>query len=379
MAGFTLEFTDEKTVRRADAKRIQQGEIYVGPERQGTILKSCLCAGFWHPKQQIGAICHITGFRDDGAHTPHGALEAMRKGLSQFGLDISDCKCFLLGGAERASHVYDATVNALKKHNIQWQELDVMGGYHRKFVFDPSNGHILLYRKSDKEIAESAKKTYSSDRSYECFYDPKRRLITGASLFFRNQTLIHHLRNTILPELIEKERSERLHIWCAGCSLGMEAYSIAMIGLDWLNKRNCENVDFRILGSDISGEALLTARKGQYTVTENNELRQSGVFKKYTRSAGVNTIVMADQVRAVCAFRQRDIQAGSRHKFEVVVCDHVLQYFAPDIQAEMIEGLVTGFQSRTFAYIASPTPSVADLLQNRYKLKQLGRNFYRAM
>ena len=302
----------------------------------------------------------------------------MRKGLARHGLDLKDCLCFLLGGAERARNVYHMTTAALLERGIEWQELDVLGFYHRKFLFDPATGHIRMFRKSDQEMIESARKTYSSDRSYACFHDPKRRLITGASLFFRNQTLIHHLRNTILPTLVEEEGRSRLHVWCAGCSLGMEAYSIAMVALDWLKRRNHGDVDFRVLGSDISGEALVTARRAQYTMTERNELRNSTLFKRFTRDIGNNRIEMTDEIKNICAFRQRDIQAGSRHLFECVVCDHVLQYFASDIQADMLEGLSSGMARRAFAYIATPTPSVSDLLRDKYHLENLGRYFYRA-
>jgi len=43
----------------------------------------------------------------------------------------------------------------------------------------------------------------------------------------------------------------------------MEVYSVAMIVLEWLSRRWKANVDFRILGTDISSEALEVASKGE--------------------------------------------------------------------------------------------------------------------
>src|SRR6266540_1973910 len=55
-------------------------------------------------------------------------------------------------------------------------------------------------------------------------------ITTNETLFFRDPPLWETLRQEILPELIERRRTERrLHLWSAACSSGQEPYSLAML------------------------------------------------------------------------------------------------------------------------------------------------------
>ena len=371
-----LELTlSPKNFHNHNCKRIQQGEVWVGFEPQGTILKSCICVGFHHAEKGIGAISHITGFRDDGGHHVHGALMELRKGLRRHGLEFSDCQCFLLGGAARARHVFDSIVQELQEQGIRYKALDILGNFHRKFVFEPAAGRITLYKKLQSEIADEAKKTYSSDRNYKCFHDPKRRLITGASLFFRNDLLLNAIGDVALPDLMK--RAKRLHVWCAGCSNGMEAYSAGIIILDWLENRGLSSSGFKILGSDISAEALGTGQKGEYRVSEQGVRKNQTLFKKYTERIDAHNIRMGPELKSHITFKQRDIRIGSRrHLFELVICDHVMQYFSPEIQLEMLGPLANAVQPGGYAYISSPSPVIAEQIAQTYGFKILERHFY---
>ncbi|MFW6256495.1 MAG: CheR family methyltransferase [Candidatus Sumerlaeota bacterium] len=358
--------------------RIQQGETYVGTEVQGTYLKSCMCVGFYHGERGIGAISHITAFRDDGAHTPAGALSELEKKLKKFGLRPGDCQCFLIGGVDKARHVYERTASELTRRGIPYKILDVLGEYHRKLLLDPSTGKLLLYKKAGGEVLAEAKRAFSSDRSYQVFHDPKRRLITGASLFFRNETLLEHITRTVAP--VYAKEGGRFHIWCAGCSLGMEAYSVAMVVMNHLDRLGLKKLDFRILGTDISDEALAKAKAGEYNLSRDAVKKYASIFEKYTTRMDSRTIRVNPQIRSKVHFIQRDIREGSRkHRFEMVLCDHVFQYFDTDVQLEFLKGLVTGVQPRGFLYVSSPSPHPQRALTQNGAYECLSRHFYRQL
>jgi len=85
-------------------------------------------------------------------------------------------------------------------------------------------------------------------------------LTTGETYFFRDSGQHVLLQNRILPELLERRKMERaLRIWCAACSSGEEAYSMAIL-LDELMDQSQWNIF--ILGTDINHHAIEKARRG---------------------------------------------------------------------------------------------------------------------
>jgi len=157
----------------------------------------------------------------------------------------------------------------------------------------------------------------------------------------------------------------------------MEVYSIAMVVLDWIARAG-RPLQFKILGSDISEEALETARAGRYPSGRHASPRNQLLFAKYMNAEENGAIAAGPQLRAVTLFKQRDIAQGShRHRFELVVCDHVFQYFTEARQFEYVASLVRACQPGGFLYVSTPLHQVATAIAERYPLERLGQHFYR--
>ncbi|MEO8808960.1 MAG: protein-glutamate O-methyltransferase [Rhodanobacter sp.] len=89
---------------------------------------------------------------------------------------------------------------------------------------------------------------------------------TNVTSFFRE---VHHydlLANELLPRWLEQKRREgdRLRIWSAGCSTGEEPYALAMVLAEAIDKHGAGDIDAKILATDLSPQALGTARRGIY-------------------------------------------------------------------------------------------------------------------
>ncbi len=87
---------------------------------------------------------------------------------------------------------------------------------------------------------------------------------TNLTRFFREEDHFT-LLNKILPEIIADQSTNagvsKLRIWCAGCSTGEEPYSIAITLKEVLKN---DNVNLKILATDISTKVLKTAMAGVY-------------------------------------------------------------------------------------------------------------------
>ena len=78
---------------------------------------------------------------------------------------------------------------------------------------------------------------------YSLAQDVIESLLTHETSFFRDAHYFDELVSRTLPRIIERRASERrLAIWCAACSTGQEAYSIAMV-LDECPPWPCERDD----------------------------------------------------------------------------------------------------------------------------------------
>jgi len=94
------------------------------------------------------------------------------------------------------------------------------------------------------------------------------KLTTNYTFFMREQEHLEYFRQRIIPDLIRRhQRDKVLSIWSAGCSSGEEPYNITMYLFDYLGAQ-ARQWDTRILATDISANALASAKKGIYELPE---------------------------------------------------------------------------------------------------------------
>jgi len=86
-------------------------------------------------------------------------------------------------------------------------------------------------------------------------------LTINVSCFFRDTLAFEYIAKKVLPTIIsQKKRSSdnSLRVWSAGCSMGEEPYSVAIL-INELFKKEKLNFDVNIFATDIDGKALRKA------------------------------------------------------------------------------------------------------------------------
>ena len=93
-------------------------------------------------------------------------------------------------------------------------------------------------------------------------------LLIKVTEFFRDPAVFAHLRDKVLPGLIEDARrtGQQLRLWSAGCATGEEAYSLAISAIEAMHDGGAA-VDLRVFATDIDRDAVAFARRGLYPET----------------------------------------------------------------------------------------------------------------
>ncbi|MDP4004875.1 protein-glutamate O-methyltransferase CheR [Methylobacterium sp. NEAU K] len=179
-------------------------------------------------------------------------------------------------------------------------------------------------------------------------------ITVGETFFFRYAEQFQALRETILPGLIAAREPERtLRIWSAGCSTGAEAYSLAILVREALGEA-LPDWRVNILGTDISGEALATARAAEYgrwalrTMPPEERLRY---FTRLPPAPGIHReggYALRPEFRALVRFERGNLLRLAEpmplqgEGFDLILCRNVLIYF----NAETVSGVVRGLGRR---------------------------------
>ncbi|HEX5015879.1 MAG TPA: CheR family methyltransferase [Candidatus Limnocylindrales bacterium] len=191
--------------------------------------------------------------------------------------------------------------------------------------------------------------------------------------FFRDRDLFQHLREIIVPQLIEdaRGRERELRIWSAGCATGEEAYSLAMLIADALGDETAQ-FNVRIFATDVDGDAISFARRGIYPAAAVAELPGDLVERHFVRAG--DGYEVRKRIRSMTVFGQHDL--GQRAPFprvDLALCRNVLIYFTAELQKRALQ--LFAFSLRDGGYLVlgkaestTPLPDYFVLSQQRLKV-----------
>ena len=175
--------------------------------------------------------------------------------------------------------------------------------------------------------------------------DVVEAMTTNETFFFRDKIPFDHLRDSIVPGLIQARAARKsLRIWSAASSTGQEPYSIAM----GLKEMGAALAGWRIeiIATDLSQEVLEKCKAGVYSQFEVQRGLPIQLLMKYFTQSGDTWQLKAD-VRAMVQFRQLNLLQDFSHlgTFDVIFCRNVLIYFDQDTKAMIFERMAKGLEA----------------------------------
>lgn len=156
-------------------------------------------------------------------------------------------------------------------------------------------------------------------------------LTIHVSEFFRDPNFFSHLKELVAA--LPQSTGKPLQVWSAGCSIGAEAYSLAMLLLE---ERGPDGA--RILASDIDERSLERARRGVYREDELKKV-DAARLRRYFVQEGSDFTVREDLRRQI-TFRHHDLLRDPYPaEQDIILFRNVAIYFTEDAKAQVLAGL----------------------------------------
>lgn len=169
-------------------------------------------------------------------------------------------------------------------------------------------------------------------------------ILINVTRFFRDADFWQALRTQALPSLLQdRAPGKPVRIWCAGCSTGEEAYSLAITVLEYITNNGLD-IPVQVFGTDASDRSIEKARTAVYPDTIANDIAPERLRRYFTKVD--NGFQVAKRVRDLCIFaRQNLCNDPPFSHMDIVSCRNVMIYFNQALQRQIMS---------TFHYALDP-------------------------
>ncbi|MBP9204749.1 MAG: protein-glutamate O-methyltransferase CheR [Kofleriaceae bacterium] len=193
-------------------------------------------------------------------------------------------------------------------------------------------------------------------------------MTTNETSWLRDVQPFDALRQHVLPALAK--RGGQITIWSAAASTGQEAYSMAMTILE---HHPALAPLVRIVGTDLSREAISKAKAGRYTQFEVNRGLPAVMLVKHFEQQGGDW-VLKPHVRRMVTFTEMNLIStwtAVPAQVDVVFLRNVLIYFDLETKRSILAGVRRVLRSDGVLFVGSGESLQG--VDDRYERVTLGR------
>lgn len=152
-------------------------------------------------------------------------------------------------------------------------------------------------------------------------------LTTNKTEWFREPAHFRLLEEEFLPKWL-KQGHRTLKVWCAACSTGEEAYTLAIVLKNILPK----GYNFEILASDIDTTTLWHAKNGVYKKASIDSIpeKYQGDFFNYGTDKIKEWVKVKKELKSHITFSRinlLDLREYTPNDFDIIFCRNVFIYF----------------------------------------------------
>jgi two-component system CheB/CheR fusion protein len=214
----------------------------------------------------------------------------------------------------------------------------------------------LLYKNSGHDFSDYKKSTitrrierrkgihkFDSTRQYVQFVQENpeelsilfKELLIGVTNFFRDTALWDELSEKVIPPLLANlTRGQKFRVWVPACSTGEEAYSLAIVLYETLEKLNLKST-IQIFATDLEIDAVEKARRGFFPKNIENFVSKERLKRFFTPELSGYRISVP--IREMIIFAQQNvIKDPPFTKLNMLSCRNLLIYLEPALQSKLL-------------------------------------------
>lgn len=173
-------------------------------------------------------------------------------------------------------------------------------------------------------------------------------LTINVSSFFRNTLTFEYIAARILPAIVMQKTEAHdysLRVWSSGCSKGEEAYSVAILIHELMEKEDLK-LDLNIFATDIDEATLGKAKEGVYLFESIKDIKYD-LLKKYF-TINNETYILNPEIKNMVNFSVYDAMDKKTYvppesvfgNFDLVLCRNLLIYFQTEHQEIIFDKLL---------------------------------------
>ena len=164
-----------------------------------------------------------------------------------------------------------------------------------------------------------------------------RDLLIGVTGFFRDPEAFRQLEDQVIPELFAtRPAGSLIRVWSAGCATGEEAFSLAILLQEQLEKEH-RNHTVQIFATDIDSQAIASARAGVYPASIAADISAERLAAFFTAEADGGAYRINKSIRDMLVFSEQNvIKDPPFSRIDLLSCRNLLIYMGADLQKKLI-------------------------------------------
>lgn len=211
-------------------------------------------------------------------------------------------------------------------------------------------------------------------------------LLIGVTNFFRDAASWQALADQVIPQLFEgKTVGQSLRVWTIGCSTGEEAYTVAMLLLEYAaqfhSQDNSEDVftdrpvEIQIFASDLDDAALAKAREGLYPEAIETDVSAERLNRFFTKEGHYYRV--RRELRDIVLFTNHSVLRDPPFsRIDLISCRNLLIYLNRNLQENVFD--IFHYALKPEGYLFLGSAESANRVDNLFRTLDKTHRLYQA-